>query len=69
MGLEFDKVVVILDSRFYYDDEKRLHVRGEVAEETRNLLYEGISRTREKLCLLIFENEEIFAEILAIRER
>ncbi len=69
VGLEFDKVVVILDSRFYYDDEKRLHVRGEVAEETRNLLYEGISRTREKLCLLIFENEEIFAEILAIRER
>ena len=68
IGLEFDCVSVILDGRFYYDEEKHLRCRGERAEEALNLLYEGISRTREKMCILVMENRELFDRVLALRE-
>ena len=69
VGLEFDCVTVILDSRFYYDDEKHLRAAGEASEEALSLLYEGISRTREKLCILVLEDEELFSVILSLREQ
>ena len=69
MGLEFDCVLVILDKRFYYDSEKYLRADGPFSQEAMNLLYEGISRTREKLCILVFDNERLFTEILSLRER
>ena len=69
VGLEFDSVLVILDDRFYYDHDKNLRAGGTDSEEALNLLYEGVSRTREKLCILVFHNEKLFAEILSLRER
>jgi hypothetical protein len=33
-----------------------------------NLLYEGISRTRERLCIVVLGNEKLFDNILSIRE-
>ena len=68
-GLEFDCVLMILDDRFYYDSSKALRADGPGAEEAMNLLYEGISRTREKLCILVYHNRELFTEILSLRER
>ena len=69
VGLEFDSVVMCLDTRFCYNEEQHLKARGEDAEEALRLLYEGISRTREKLCLIVMENEALFAQILSIREQ
>lgn len=69
VGLEFDRVAVILDRRFYYDEEGHLRARDDESEEALNLLYEGISRTREKLCILVFEDQELFSRIISIRER
>lgn len=69
VGLEFDCAVMVLDHRFYYDEDDHLKARGREAEEALRILYEGVSRTREKLCLLVVENEALFAQILAIRER
>ena len=60
---------MILDDRFYYDSSKALRADGPGAEEAMNLLYEGISRTREKLCILVYHNRELFTEILSLRER
>ena len=68
VGNEFDCILLILDSRFYYDNEKRLRCRGEAADEALNLLYEGISRTREKLCIVVLEDEKLFDNILSVRE-
>ena len=68
VGNEFDSILLVLDSRFYYDDEKRLRYRGEAAEEALGLLYEGISRTRERLCILVLEDEKLFDHILSVRE-
>ena len=69
VGLEFDCVMLILDDRFYYNEEKHLKARGKDSEEALNLLYEGISRTREKLCLLVYHDKKLFSEILSLRER
>ena len=68
VGNEFDCILLILDSRFYYDNEKRLRCRGEAADEALNLLYEGISRTRERLCIVVLGDEELFDSILSVRE-
>jgi hypothetical protein len=69
VGLEFDSIAMLLDTRFYYDEEQHLQAYGQQAEEALRVLYEGISRTREKLCLLVMENEALFGEILSIREQ
>ena len=55
-----------LDDAYYYDENMRLRVR-EKEEESLRLLYEGLSRTRERLCLLIAGNKELFETVLAIR--
>ena len=64
---EYDRVLMVLDHRFYYDES--LHL---CADGTRGAaiapLYEGLSRAREKLCLLVVDNPELFSQILAIRE-
>ena len=67
VGMEYDNTLIILDPRFYYNEDSFLCVRGENADYILSLLYEGISRTREKLCLIILENEELFCKVLSIR--
>ena len=63
---EFDKVLMVMDRRFYYDDELRLCARGE-KEAAITPLYEGLSRARENLCLVIVGNRELYSQILSIR--
>ena len=63
---EFDKVLMVMDRRFYYDDDLRLCARGE-KEAAITPLYEGLSRARENLCLVIVGNRELYSQILSIR--
>ena len=69
VGLEIDRVAIILDERFYYDGDNRLQARGDCGEEALTVLYEGISRTREKLCLLVEGNEELLSQVMSIRKQ
>ena len=64
---EYDRVLMVLDRRFYYDESLSLCARGK-KEDAISPLYEGLSRAREKLCLLIVENSLLFGQVLAIRE-
>ena len=66
---EFDKMLVILDSHFYYDESLHLCVKQDKQEEALSLrlLYEALSRTREKLCLLVTQNPDLFKQILSCR--
>lgn len=63
---EFDRVLMILDDRFYYDDSLHLCAGGSKSAAVPTL-YEGLSRAREKLCLIIVGNPKLFSQILAIR--
>lgn len=65
---EYDRVLMVLDSRFYYDDNQRLCADDE-KEAAIPPLYEGLSRTKEKLCLIVVGNKNLFSEVLAIRMR
>ena len=63
---EYDKVLMILDDAFYYDNEQHLRVK-EGRESSLKLLYEGLSRTRSRLCLLVSGSMDLFVHILQIR--
>jgi len=63
---EYASVLIVLDENYFYDDSIHLRVRNE--EDTAlQLLYEGLSRTREKLCLIVKSNPPLFTAILQIR--
>ena len=63
---EYERVLMVLDKRFYYDESMHLCADGKKGAAIPPL-YEGLSRAREKLCLLITGNEALFRQILAIR--
>ncbi|MDO4543238.1 MAG: DUF2075 domain-containing protein [Clostridia bacterium] len=68
IGQEYDKIMLLLDGSFYYDEEGKL--RGKTQPNTdylyEKLLYQGITRVREKLSLVIVENESLFVDISKI---
>ena len=63
---EYDNVMMVLDGSFYYDETGHLRTRSNEREAMR-LLYDGLSRTRERICLITAGNQELFDRILAIR--
>ncbi|MBR0416425.1 MAG: hypothetical protein IJI56_01285 [Firmicutes bacterium] len=70
IGREFDSVVMLMDSSFYYDEKGRL--QGVPSPGTEyiypNLFYQGITRVREKLALIVVEAPELFRDIASIFE-
>lgn len=69
IGQEFDNVIFSMDSNFRYTPEGRL--QGKVHPNPDyifyKLWYQGVSRAREKLCILIIDNEELFDKILNVK--
>ncbi len=63
---EYNKVLMILDDDFYYDETFHLRIRNDETQGIR-LIYEGLSRTRENLCLLVTGSRELFTSILSIK--
>ena len=63
---EYGKVLILMDEDYYYDEALYLCVKDH-NEAAIRLLYEGLSRTRERLCLIIRNNQELFSSILKIR--
>lgn len=69
IGQEFDKVVAVVDEHFYYDKENKLSTKGYSKKpyyHPTKMLYQIISRTRIKLHLIIFRNEEILKRCLEL---
>ena len=63
---EYGRVLFVINEDYYYDDTLHLCVKNNEPESIR-LLYEALSRTRERLCLIVAGNKELFLEILSIR--
>ena len=66
IGQEFDKVVMVLDKKFFYGDNGHLY---NSAHPNPNylfgkLLFQGLTRTREKLALVVIDNFELFSKII-----
>lgn len=69
IGQEFDNVMIYMDENFKYDDEGRLCAR--VHPNPNYLFYqlwfENVTRAREKLCILVINNQELFKRLLEIK--
>lgn len=72
IGQEFTDVVMILDNTFYYDEEGILKAKAHPNPDYiyEQLLYQGVTRTRERLGLIVVENFELFRHVTSlIRDR
>ena len=71
IGQEFDNVIISMDNNFRYNEEGRL--QGKVHPNPDYIFYQlwfqGVSRAREKLCILIIGNEKLFDSILEVKIR
>ncbi len=70
IGQEFDNVVMLMDSSFFYNDDGELqgvpHPNPDYLYP--NLFYQGITRVREKLAIIVVDNFELFSKIATILE-
>ena len=71
VGLEFDSVVVSMDQRFGYDEAGCLVGKERPDEDYLyvQLLYQNVSRTKDKLCVIVQENRAVFRELVAVAVR
>jgi len=70
IGQEFDRVVMLLDRSFYYDEDGKLEgvPRPDPDYLYPNLFYQGGTRVQEQLALIVLENEPLFDRIAEILE-
>lgn len=70
IGQEFDKVIVILDNNFRYNGDGILQAKEHPNPDYLfpRLFYQNISRAREKLCIIVLDNSDLFEKLLSIKE-
>jgi hypothetical protein len=66
IGQEFDNVITIIDSVFYYDTDKRLqnHSRRGNPYDQERMLFQIVTRTRKNLEIVVINNLDVFKELL-----
>lgn len=68
VGQEFDKVAVVLDNCFRYDDDGNLSANNAYYSQ-RQMLYQIITRTRKQLYVIIINNVIILRRIIGIMQQ
>lgn len=69
IGQEFDRVVMFLDGNFYYDGNMlRASPHPNPDYIYTQLLYQGLTRVREKLCIVVFDNPDVYKNLLRIAD-
>ena len=68
IGQEFDKIVAIIDASFDYDEGGKLIANNSYYSQ-RQMLYQILTRTRQKLCIIILNNEPMLKRCLEILKR
>ena len=67
IGREYDKVVMLMDSSFFYDEDGYLQgIPQPDADIYPNIFYPGITRVRERLALVILDAPELLRRVLTI---
>lgn len=71
-GKEYDKVVMLLDDSFYYDDDRFLRNResdtGSGSSRIMNLFH-GLSRAKDNIALVIISNKQLLDRIYYILQK
>lgn len=68
IGQEFDKVVAIIDNSFVYNGDGKLIANNKYYSQ-RQMLYQILTRTRQKLNIIILNNEPMLKRCLEILRR
>ncbi len=70
IGAEYDNVLVVMDERFFYNEEGELESLAHPDPEYSfaRLFFQNVARVREKLCIVVLANRDLFRKILAIKE-
>lgn len=66
IGQEFDNIVMYLDNNFYYSTNKKITGRNHPCPNYiyTKLLFQGLTRARNKIALIIVNNEPLLNDIL-----
>ena len=69
IGKEFDKVLTVIDGKFRYNEYGELvaDVEDNTDDILEKLLYQGVTRARDKLCIIVLDNKEVFEKLLEIK--
>ena len=67
---EFDQVVALIDNNLRYSEQGELEGKPHPNPDYLfpRLFYQNISRAREKLCLVILNNPDVFEKLLRVKE-
>lgn len=65
-GREFDKVLMVVDENFAYSEDGSLGTKEHPAADYlfEQLLYQGLTRVREKLIIIVLNNKDVFEKLL-----
>lgn len=66
IGQEFDNVLVVMDSLFYYNENGELNYKGSSYYNPVKMLFQNITRTRKRLNIVIINNSEILDRCVSI---
>ena len=67
IGQEFDNVVMFLDKNFYYEKgflNSTSHPNPDYLYD--RLFFQGVTRVREKLAIVVLDNEDVYKNLLRI---
>lgn len=68
IGQEFDNIAIVIDSNFNYDSSGELFANNSYYSQ-RQMLYQIVTRTRKKLCVVIIHNETMLDRCTDILNR
>lgn len=66
IGQEYDKVVVVITSNFYYTENLKLSYRGNFYYNPLETLFQAITRTRKELKFVIINNDKLYIKCIEI---
>lgn len=70
IGQEFDSVLIVMDKSFRYNEEYELEGKEHPNPNYSfaRLFYQNISRAKEKLCIVVIDNLDLFDKLLNLKE-
>ncbi|ART74881.1 hypothetical protein B4U37_01935 [Sutcliffiella horikoshii] len=64
LGQEFDKVLVLVGSTFYYNDQNSIAVRNANYYDPERMFYQSVTRARKQIMLLVVNNPEFMSKLI-----
>ncbi|MED4297373.1 ATP-binding protein [Priestia megaterium] len=65
LGQEFDKVLVLVGSTFYYNEQNSIAVRKANHYDPERMFYQSVTRARKQIMLLVVNNAEFMTKLIS----